>query len=111
MELYAAYIKEREGKEVLFDDNAFIVYKIYGKEISLIDIFISKEKRNTFALKTVFKKLLKVIKDNDIETAYGYTDPNTIGWEKSERMMINYGFKKMECEGDYNHYILNLKKE
>ena len=60
---------------------------------------------------TVQEMVFKVVEDNNIERVYGFTDPETIGWQKSEQMMLNYGFKKIKCESEYNHYILNLEEE
>lgn len=111
MKLYTQYIKERENKECIYDEHSFIIYKIYGDEMSVIDMFTSEEKRGSFGLIKLIKKLYKVMEHNQIKKVYGFTDPDTIGWKKSEKIMINYGFKKIECDSEYNHYILELKKE
>jgi len=110
MELYAEYIKEREGKECLFNEHSFIIYKIYEDEISVIDIYTSPEKREGFSLKSLVKDFYKIAKHNKIKRLYGFTDPETVGWKRSENMMLKYGFEKIKTEDSgYNHYVLNLE--
>jgi hypothetical protein len=45
--LYAKYILEREGLEILEDEFSFITYKIAGPECFIANMFIDQEKRKT----------------------------------------------------------------
>jgi hypothetical protein len=111
MKLYADYLKEREGKDCLFNDHSFIIYKIYEEEISVIDMYTSPEKRGSFSLKSLIIEFYKIAKENEIKKLYGFTDPSTRGWEKSEKMMLKYGFKKIKTEDSgYNHYLLTIEE-
>src|SRR5690606_2702803 len=110
MKLYAEYIKEREDRECLYNDYAFLTYKVYPntKEVSVYDIFTSNENRGSFALKNLIRKFYAEMKKCGISRVYGFTDPDSIGWKKSETMMLKYGFEKIKTEDSgYNHYLLN----
>jgi GNAT superfamily N-acetyltransferase len=43
--LYAKYIMEREGHDIVEDEYGFIIYKLAGPECFIVDIFVDKEKR------------------------------------------------------------------
>lgn len=113
MKLYADYIKEREDKDCVYNDNTFIIYKVYGSEVSLIDIYSKPEIRGTTKTYGFLMEFLKDLKNSGVETAYGYTDESTNNWEKSEKIMIQFGFKKLgklNKSKTYNNYVLNLQE-
>ena len=109
MKLYAEYIKEREGKDCIYNEDCFIVYKVYGKEASIIDIYNRPNQRGKGNLKVIVDKLVEDLASREVETVYGYTDESTSGWQNSERLMLKYGFKKIKSESEYNHYALSVK--
>lgn len=109
MKLYADYIKEREGKECHYNEHSFITYKIYGKEASLLDIYTDPSVRHSTKTYHFVMRFLENLKEKGIDTVYGYTDETTNGWEKSDVLMIKFGFTKLgKIEKDYNNYVLNL---
>lgn len=111
MKLYADYIKEREGKECVWNEHCFITYKIYDDSVSVIDIYSSPEIRGTGEMLDFCMKFYKDMYEKGIETAYGYTDEETNGWERSEQLMLKFGFKKLDkIEEKYNNYVLNIKE-
>ena len=110
MELYLEYIKEREGKECVYNDNCFIVYKIYDDEVSVIDIFSNSKVRGTGEMLKFVKDFYISMYEQGIKTAYGYTDEDTNGWEKSEKLMLKFGFKKISKNENYNNYVLNIEE-
>lgn len=113
MELYAKYIKEREDKECVYNEDCFITYKIYGNDnaVSVIDIYSRPEIRGTGKMLEFCKKFYQDLYDKGITTAYGYTDENTNNWENSERLMLKFGFKKIDkVEEGYNNYVLNIQE-
>lgn len=110
MKLYANYIKEREGKDCVYNDNCFITYKIYDDKVSVIDIFSSKEVRGTGEMLKFVENFYKNMYEKGVKKAYGYTDESTNGWENSEKLMLKFGFKKIGKTGNYNNYILNIEE-
>lgn len=64
--MYAAYIKERENKEMLQFDCGFITYKIYpeNKECFLADMYIDPKHRGTNAVAVFVNDLARVAKES-----------------------------------------------
>lgn len=111
MKLYAEYVKERENKECVYDDNCFIVYKIYDCSISIIDIYSRPELRGSGEMRKFVKNFLVNMKEIGIKMAYGYTDESTNNWKKSEKLMLKFGFKKLgKVDKNYNNYVLDLQE-
>jgi len=113
MKLYADYIKEREDKDCVYNENTFIIYKVYDDIVSLIDIYSKPEIRGTTKTYGFLMKFLRKLKDDGIKIAYGYTDENTHNWKKSEKIMLQFGFKKLgklNEDKTYNNYVLNLQE-
>lgn len=113
MKLYANYIKEREGKDCVYNDHCFITYKLYPErgEVSVIDIYSSPEIRGTGKMLEFCKDFYEKLYMQGIKRAYGYTDEETNGWEESERLMLKFGFKKLDkIEDNYNNYVLNIEE-
>jgi len=43
--LYAKYIQEREGLEIIENENGFIIYKLYPDECLIVDMFVDNHVR------------------------------------------------------------------
>ena len=113
MELYAQYIKERENKDCVYNDDCFITYKIYEdtNSVSVIDIYSSPRVRGTGVMLEFCKKFYVDMYERGITTAYGYTDESTNNWERSEQLLLKFGFKKMDkLEDGYNNYVLKIEE-
>jgi len=111
MRLYADYIKEREDKECVYNEHCFITYNLYDDSVSIIDIYSSLEVRGSKIMLNFCKDFFEKMWKQGIKTAYGYTDESTNGWENSERLMLKFGFKKLDkIEENYNNYILNIEE-
>jgi len=111
MELYAAYIKEREDRECKYTEDCFITYKIYGTDVSVYDIYSKPEVRGKQETLEFVKKFYKDLKDDGIKRVFGFTDERTEGWQNSERLMLKYGFKllgKSPDDDKYNNYMMIL---
>lgn len=93
MRLYAEYIKEREGLEIVHDEHCFLTYKIDGEDIIVLDIYSDKEVRGTGYMLKFCDKFYDSMREKGIKVAYGMTDTRTNGWEYSEKLLLVYGFK------------------
>ena len=93
MKLYADYIKEREGLELVNDDHCFLTYKRDEEDIIVFDIYSDKEVRGTGHMLEFCKSFYDCMKKEGVKNAYGMTDISTNGWKNSERLLLKYGFK------------------
>lgn len=62
MSLYAEYIKEREGSEIIEVKDAFVSYKIIGKECFLADMYIRPHMRGSNLFRQLINSLSAVAK-------------------------------------------------
>ena len=114
MKLYAEYIKEREGLEIVHDNHCFLTYKIDGDDIIVHDIYSDKEVRGTKYMLEFCDKFYDDMRKEGIKVAYGMTDTRTNGWQNSERLLIKYGFKfiGLNPKDEYiKHYCYDLGDE
>lgn len=93
MKLYAEYIKEREGLEIVSDEHCFLTYKRDGEDIVVYDIYSDKEVRGTGYMLDFCDGFYSTMKSEGVNNAYGMTDIKTNGWQNSERLLLKYGFK------------------
>jgi N-acetylglutamate synthase-like GNAT family acetyltransferase len=112
VELYKQYLKEREGIELKHTEDCFITYKIYDDNTaSIIDIYSRPEVRGRQVMKNMVEDILKEFKEKEIETVFGYTDERTNGWQRSEELMLKFGFRycgKDPEDKKRNNYYLDL---
>lgn len=59
MSLYADYIKEREGREVIENSIGFVAFKIIDNECYLADMYIVPDSRRGLAVKHFIDQLAK----------------------------------------------------
>jgi hypothetical protein len=93
MDLYKEYIKEREGKEMVYDDHCFLTYKMDEEgDIIVFDIYSDKEVRGTGYMLEFCNKFYDDMREKGVKVAYGMTDTRANGWERSEQLLLKYGF-------------------
>lgn len=93
MKLYKEYIKEREDKEIVYDDHCFLTYKIDSEgDMIVFDIYSDQEVRGTGYMLEFCDKFYAEMKEKGIRIAYGMTDTRTNGWQRSEELLLKYGF-------------------
>jgi hypothetical protein len=77
--LYAQYIKERKGVEIIENKFGFISYKIINEECFIEDLFIVAEERKGGKFKDLFDELQIVAKEAKCQYVSGLiwvNDPN-----------------------------------
>lgn len=111
MKLYKDYIKEVFNRECYYNDVCFITYNIYeeDKSISIVDYYCDPEYRSQGIMLEIMTEFFDKFRREGYNKFYGYVDKNNNGWERSEKLMLKFGFKYFKVEGStYNHYILEF---
>lgn len=114
MELYANYIKEREGIECEYTDNCFITYKFLDEDtVFVYDIYSSKEVRGKGEMLKFCEDFYARLKKEGVGSVYGTTATSTNGWENSDRLLKKFGFVyigKDPNNKEINNYHLSLQE-
>lgn len=98
--LYANYIKERLGKEVLSFRNAFITYIIDGEECYMEDIYVAPQARRKGVGTAITDEVVKRAKEAGCKYVTGSVDPTTNGATESMKALLSYGFKLTGLHGN-----------
>ena len=93
---YGLYIEEREGIDILEDGKGFATFKhiTERKELYISDVFIRKEYRKENRAAGYFDELTEMAKELECEYLLTHVDPETNGWELSQRALTGYGFRE-----------------
>lgn len=101
-------MKEREGIDTMFDDHCFITYKVYDDNTAFVfDMYSDKKVRATGYMLDFCNKFCDMLREINVKEVYGNTDTRTIGWERSNKVLLDYGFEyigndlKDECLRNY----------
>ena len=101
--LYAKYIKEREGKDIVEDENGFATYILLPNCLYVVDVFVVKEKRQEGLAKCYFYRLEDLAKEKKLEyimTSLDNSDENhKIKLEALYRDGYNICYLSEENEG------------
>jgi hypothetical protein len=105
--LYAKYISQRAGYEILENEHGFVIYKINGEECFIVDMFVDNDKRGTGACKNLINSLVEIAKEKSCKFISGNIHLNDIGCNTTIVAAIYLGFKIIKAE--FN--ILAIKKD
>lgn len=101
MELFAEYIKERQGLELIQDyEGGFCSYRIVGRECYLADIYVSKGKRKIGQGGALLGEIIKQALKNNCELITAnihLKDPNANDTLKAAQAC---GFRVVACDQD-----------
>lgn len=110
MSLYGDYVKEREGRQIIEDENGFATYVYCGpelKECYIIDIYVKPEMRKSKVASKYADQIAEQAKKDGCTHLSGSVDPRSKGSTDSLSVLLHYGF---ELAGVLNNLIW-FKKE
>ena len=67
--LYAKYILERDGQNIIEDGDGFIIYKVSGAECFIVEMFVNKEARRAGHGRSLIERLASLVPECTIMTA------------------------------------------
>lgn len=100
MSLYADYIKEREGREIVEDEFGFATYRIARQECYIVDIYVSPEHRRSGHAKKYADKITEIARERGCTYLLGTIVPSTNGSTESMKALLAYGFQIHSCKED-----------
>lgn len=105
--MWAQYIKEREGFEVVETDKGVATYKITGDECYIKDIFVPEAFRLSGEASKIADHIREIAKINGCKYLSGTIVPSLNGSSGSLMGLLKYGFKLHSCGQD----LIYLTKE
>jgi len=96
MSLWAEYLSEREGKEVIEDDDSLISYFIEGEVCCIGEIYIKKEKRHGPKGREIFKKVCDIARAAKCKEVYGTVSPQDRNAVRNITIQLAIGFTLKE---------------
>jgi len=102
MELYAEYIKEREGMDLIEKEYGFCTYKVINEYIYLADIYIKKEMRKNNLARVLTNEVEAIGIDNNCKFILGSFCLDTNNWRSGKALVKSLGFKYYEKQKKTN---------
>lgn len=94
---YALYIFEREGKEIIEDNEGFATYlhTPSRREIYIVDVFVKKEFRGVGKARDYFNKIINIAKERNCDYILTSVDTYTNDWQFSLMLLETDGYKQI----------------
>lgn len=95
MSLYAEYIKEREGKDIIEDEKGFATY-LYTpirNEIYIVDVYVRPEYRRQGVARDYVDTIINIAKEKNCEYLITSVDLRNPDWKSSTTGLLNTGWK------------------
>lgn len=108
--LYARYIGEREGSQIIENENGFITYKINGEECFLVDMYVRMEVRRSGEGRKLLNELIKIAKGHECKfiSANIYTVDH--GATNTLKAALISGFELLSAKNECVTILLNLRE-
>lgn len=101
MDMWAQYVKEREGYETFSTDKGFISYKILNEDCYIRDIFVHIDFRLTREATHLADEVTKIARERGCKYLTGSVIPSMKGSTGSMAGLIKYGFTLNWSKDDY----------
>lgn len=94
MSLYADYIKEREDKDIVENDNGFATFKIFDNgECYLQDIYVVPAQRKSGLATEMADKVVSIAKENGCKTLIGSVCSDDKHATRNMKVFLTYGMQ------------------
>lgn len=97
---FAAYIKEREGFEVIESKQGFIIYLIQGDECYIRDVYIYPDSRKVGFASELADKVSAIAKKKKCKFLSGTVQPSKEGSTTSLMVLLGYGMRLHSASQD-----------
>ena len=108
MSLYADYIKEREGYDTIENEKYFVTFKKLEDALYVRDLYIAPEYRSKGMSIAIGKLTEQIAKKMNCNVLLGSVDKGTMGWERNKQIMLKFGYKQINEDGDFIQFQKEL---
>jgi predicted GNAT family acetyltransferase len=105
--LFAEYILEREGENVITAERGFATYKFGQGYCYITDIYVQPEARKSGLASSLADEVCKIAKSHSVSLLVGSVDTEAVGATTSMKALLGYGFSVSHNDGS----MIYFKKE
>lgn len=111
MEMYKAYLEEREKKKFVEVEHGFATYQFIDKWCYICDIYVVPEHRQTKVASRLADKVAEIAIENGYDWLMGSVDVRAPGSSVSLLSQLRYGFKLLHNDGQMIYLDKFIKPE
>lgn len=108
MSMYADYLKEREGLEVLETELGFVAYKFRPLDCYIQDIYVVPTHRKAGVAASLADRVVEVAKFKGYHILTGSVDQRAQGSDDSAKVLIAYGMQPYTVENSVVYYYKEI---
>lgn len=101
MSLYADYILEREGRNMLESEHGFLTYIISGPDCYVVDFFVEQKFRRSGKGKLLADHIERIAKESGCTRLLGSIVPTAKGSTESLKVLLSYGYKLLSSRDNF----------
>ncbi len=109
MSNFADYIKERQGKKIVEDENGFATYYFAMPDCYIEDIYVVPEKRKSGVASKYADEITKIAIEKNCLNLIGSVKPSANGSTGSLKVLLAYGFKLHSATEDFIWFKKSLE--
>jgi predicted GNAT family acetyltransferase len=107
MKMFADYIKERGGKDIVYSDKGFATYSFNESSCYIEEIYVVPESRKSGEASRLTNEIAEIAKERGYKMLTGSVCPTANGSTESMKALLAYGFKLVSS----THNFIILSKE
>jgi len=107
--LYAQYVNEREGKEIVEDNNGFATFKFIQDYCYVEDVYVVPAKRKSGICLGYINAIAEIALRNGYTKLLTSVSPKANGAEASLKSTMACGFKVLSCDKDLIYFVKELE--
>ena len=99
--LYAAYVKERENKDIIESDKGFATYIFMEDGVYIEDIYVHPEYRKTDIASAMADEIAHIARGKGLKKLYGSVVPTARNSTASLKVLLAYGFTLQNSSNNF----------
>jgi GNAT superfamily N-acetyltransferase len=109
LNLYAEYIKEREGSEIIVLDHGFVTYRqVDGNVFYLVDMYVEKAYRKSGVAWDLHNKVCDIARNAGATQLITSACTDAAGVTVSLKVILAGGFKYSSSNGNMLYFVHDL---
>ena len=106
--MYPAYLKEREGVDVLEKPYGFATYKFRENDCYIVDIYVTPEKRRLGLASQLADEISEIARASGYRVLTGSVDVRDKRHGENAATLLAYGMRPYTQEGYITYFVKEL---